>query len=469
MTDKPTVPTVSLAADSATPRGESARPLWAKEGLEIDPAIVRYCAGEDWQLDAELLACDLRGTLAHVRGLQEIDALTEPEANQLRTGLETLLAEHLAGAFRPTPEDEDGHSAIERALCERLGEVGKKVHLGRSRNDQVLTATRLWLKEQLRVAAQLCVQSAETALTRADELQDMYLPGYTHLQRAVPSTVGYWFAGHAESLLEDAEALWGASDLIDASPLGTAAGYGVNLPLARDLSARELGFSRLIVNGLAAQNGRGRLEAHALSALMCAMGTVRRMAWDLSLFAMSEMGFVRLPEAYTTGSSIMPNKRNPDVVEIMRAAFGDVAGAHAAILQVIALPSGYQRDAQRTKSPMMKSVAVAIDTLSLLPALLSQLFFDATRASAALDAGMLATDRAVELSVAGMPFRDAYRQVAKELKANEAAHDEVALTQAAARSIAQRISLGAPGHLALERLWARARELRAAREPAARR
>lgn len=435
------------------------RPLWAKDGLEIDPAIVRYCAGEDWKLDARLLGCDLRGTLAHVSGLREINALSANEAEALQKELRTLLAEHEAGTFLPTPDDEDGHSAIERVLCERLGDVGKKVHLGRSRNDQVLTATRLWLKEQLATAASLCVKSAETAFQRAEKLQGAYLPGYTHLQRAVPSTVGYWFAGHGESLLEDAEALWAASDLIDASPLGTAAGYGVNLPLARDLCAGELGFSRLIVNGLAAQNGRGRLEAHALSALLCAMGTVRRLAWDLSLFSMSELGFVRLPEAYTTGSSIMPNKRNPDVVEIMRAAFGDVAGAHAAILQVIALPSGYQRDTQRTKQPMMQSVAVALDTLFLLPTLLSELHFDAERANAAVDAGMLATDRAVELSVGGMPFRDAYRQVAHELKANDDAADEEVLKKGAVQSVAGRISLGGPGNLALERLRQRAHSL----------
>lgn len=445
------------------------RPLWAKDGLDIDPAIVRYCAGEDWKLDAQLLACDLRGTLAHVSGLRAIEALSTEETEALQNALRDLLVEHEAGAFLPGPDDEDGHSAIERVLCERLGDVGKKVHLGRSRNDQVLTATRLWLKEQLGQAAALCLQSAETSFQRAEELQQMYLPGYTHLQRAVPSTVGYWFAGHGESLLEDAEALWAASDLVDASPLGTAAGYGVNLPLARDLCANELGFSRLIVNGLAAQNGRGRLEAHALSALLCAMGTVRRLAWDLSLFSMSELGFVRLPEAYTTGSSIMPNKRNPDVVEIMRAAFGDVAGAHAAILQVIALPSGYQRDTQRTKQPMMQSVAVALDTLFLLPTLLAELRFDAERASTAIDAGMLATDRAVELSVGGMPFRDAYREVAKELKANEGTADAATLAKGAARSIEERISLGAPGYLAIERLRQRAKDLQQGRPTFARR
>lgn len=437
----------------------STRPLWAKEGLELDEGIVRYCAGDDWLLDRELLACDLEGTKAHVKGLVAISALARDEGERLLAGLDALLEEHARGEFAPTPDDEDGHSAIERALCERLGEVGKRVHLGRSRNDQVLTAMRLWMKERLANAARLCLESARTALARAEETSAVVLPGYTHLQRAVPSTAGFWFAAQAESLVDDAEALLGARRLLDASPLGTAAGYGVNLALDRDLVAQELGFPRLVVNGMCAQNGRGRLEAHALSALLCAMGTVRRLAWDLSLFAMAELGFVKLPERYTTGSSIMPNKRNPDVVEIMRAAFADVAGAHAEVLQVLSLPSGYQRDLQRTKGAVLRGVKAASDTLALLPALLREVGFDEARAALALDEGMFATDRAVELSVSGLPFRDAYRQVAKELQERSGSRAPEELLEAARQSVTARVSPGAPGALLLERIAARADEV----------
>lgn len=428
------------------------KPLWAKAGIELDEEIIRYCAGNDWQLDHELLAFDLLGSIAHVKGLMSIEALTESEGEALLSGLHLLLEEHRAGQFSTTPDDEDGHSAIERALTERLGEVGKRVHLGRSRNDQVLTATRLWLMARLREAAELCLRAAEVALDRAATTTDQFLPGYTHLQRAVPSSVGFWFAGHAESWLEDALALSQAATLLDASPLGTAAGYGVNLALDREGAQAELGFERMIINGLCAQNGRGRLEAHAISALLCAMGTVRRFSWDLSLFAMSELGFVRLPTSYTTGSSIMPNKRNPDVVEIMRAAFADVAGAHTAVLQVLSLPSGYQRDLQRTKAPVMTATKVALDTMRLLPALLRQIEFVESAAAAALDTGMLATDRAVDLAVSGVPFRDAYRQVAQELQEDADASEAAALLPKARQSLAARTSLGGPGNLMLDRL-----------------
>ena len=435
------------------------RPLWAKEGVELDDDIVRYCAGDDWLLDKELLGFDLLGSIAHVKGLVAISALETSDGERLLSALEALFEEHKRGTFSPTPDDEDGHSAIERALVERLGESGKRVHLGRSRNDQVLTATRLWMREKLAHASRLCIESARVALQRAEETQHLLLPGYTHLQRAVPSTAGFWFAGHAESLLEDAEAIARACALLDASPLGTAAGYGVNLPLDRDLAAKELGFSRLVVNGMCAQNGRGRLEAHALSALLCAMGTVRRLAWDLSLFSMAELSFVRLPDRFTTGSSIMPNKRNPDVVEIMRAALADVAGAHVEVWSTLSLPSGYQRDLQRTKGAVMRGVKASLATLSLLPALLSEMAFDEERAASALDDGMLATDRAVELAAEGMPFRDAYRQVARELAEAEGGRSREELVEAARASVRARRSPGAPGALQIDRIAARADEV----------
>jgi len=439
-------------------RSAPSSPLWAAEGTTVDAHIVAFCAGEDAVLDPLLLEDDLICTRAHVRGLGRIGILDDGEVALLVDALGVLIDEYRAGAFTMSPQDEDGHSAIERTLVERLGDAGKKVHTGRSRNDQVLVATRHFLRRKLDAIAGDLFDAAEVALSRAEVSASVLLPGYTHLQRAVPSTVGFWFAGHAESLLVDAQAVLDARRLLDGCPLGTAAGYGVNLPLDRDGVAKELGFGHVELNGLAAQNGRGRLEAHVVSALLTAMGTVRRLAWDLSLFTTGEYAFVRLPSRWTTGSSIMPNKRNPDVVELLRASFSTVAAAHAELLHATALPSGYQRDLQLTKGPAMRAVATSARSVALLKELLVDVEFDATRTEAAMERAMLATDRAVELAVAGVPFRDAYRQVKAELEAGEGD-----LVESCRESIRARVSPGAPGALGLETLKARLVAARASR------
>ncbi len=426
---------------------DTATPLWAADGLDIDAEIQRYCAADDAVLDNALLHADIRASRAHAVGLKACGILSAEEQATLDQHLAALQVEAKAGTFRCAPSDEDGHSAIERELVARAGDVGKKVHTGRSRNDQILVATRLWLRDELATLQRFCLAAAKAGLDAAEATHSVVMPGYTHLQRAVPSTVGFWYAGHAESLLEDAQALGDLHALINRSPLGTAAGYGVNLDLERDLVAKELGFDSLVINGLCAQNGRGRLDAHVLGALLMPMGTARRIAWDLSLYAMGEMAFVKLPNRWTTGSSIMPNKRNPDVIELVRGAFGEVAGAHTELLHVTALPSAYQRDLQRTKAPLMRGVSAARATLALLPRLLSEISFDADACAAALEPAMLATDKATTLAAQGVPFREAYRQIKEE-----GAQDVGDLKAASALSIASRTSLGSPGALALDRL-----------------
>ena len=428
-------------------------PLWAADGVQVDAAIVGFCRGDDAKLDLDLLYEDLIASRAHVRGLGQAGVLDDDEVNTLVTHLDALIDAHAQGAFSLEDDDEDGHSAIERALIERAGDVGKKVHTGRSRNDQVLVATRLWLKGRLMTIARHTLQAARVCLERAAE-PAVVMPGYTHLQQAVPSTSAFWFAGHAESLLEDLEAVFGALAVIDSCPLGTAAGYGVNIDLARAWVQKELGFGRVQLNGLAAQNSRGRFEAQALAGLLSVCSTIRRIAWDLSLFTTEEFGFVRLPARFCTGSSIMPNKKNPDVVELMRAQMAQVAGAHAELLQVTSLPSGYQRDLQLTKAPMMRGVNAALSTVALLPELMHTLEFDADRCRAALRPALLATDEATDLALSGVPFRDAYRQVKERLHALSTSSDD-ALAERAAESVAARLSLGGPGALALHVLDAR--------------
>ncbi len=288
--------------------------------------MLRYTSRDDWQLDQRLLAYDLRATTAHVRGLARIGVLSEAERDALVRELEVLAAQNEAGELRLTEDDEDGHSAIEAALVARIGDAGKKVHTGRSRNDQVLVATRLYERDALDELAENATTGARALLDLARREAETPMPGYTHLQRAVPSSVGYWAASFVEGLTDAIDVVRATRALVDRCPLGGAAGFGVNLPLDRVGVARELGFAGVALNPLASQTSRGIIEAQILAAAWQVMAVSRRLAWDLSLFAMSELAFIRLPEAFTTGSSIMPQKRNPDVVELMRAACSVVQG-----------------------------------------------------------------------------------------------------------------------------------------------
>jgi argininosuccinate lyase len=277
------------------------------------------------------------------------------------------------------------------------------------------------------------------------------MPGYTHLQGAVPSSVGLWLGEFAEAFLDDCELARATRAWIDRSPLGTAAGYGVNLPLDREGVARALGFARLQWNPIYAQNSRGKFELALLGALAQPLLDVRRLAWDLSLYTTAEFAFVKLPDRYTTGSSIMPNKRNPDVVELLRAAYGVVAGATAEVEAALSLPSGYHRDLQATKGPVLRALDGALLALDLLPDLVRGLEFDRARMRAAIGPDLFATDRAVDLAASGMPFREAYQRVAKEL-------GQLA-PPAPEESLKARVSPGGPGQLGLDRLQARLGEL----------
>ncbi len=270
------------------------------------------------------------------------------------------------------------------------------------------------------------------------------MPGYTHLQRAVPSSIGLWMGGFAEAFTDDLAFAATVLDLVDSSPLGTAAGYGVNLALDRDGVAAELGFSRIQVNPMAAQNSRGKFEIMALQAAAHAMQDVRRLAWDLSLFTTSEFNFVKLPASYTTGSSIMPNKSNPDVVELLRGKVATVEGAILEIQAVLSLPSGYQRDLQLTKAPLLRGIRAALQALAIVPPLIRGLEFNEENMRRAISLEMFATDIALAETVKGVPFRAAYLEAKKSL--DQAGDPDVA------SSLAQRVSPGACGDLQLDRI-----------------
>ncbi|KGM51945.1 argininosuccinate lyase [Lysobacter concretionis Ko07 = DSM 16239] len=417
------------------------RLLWQKPGVQVDERIQHFCAGDDVILDREFFLFDIQASRAHAQGLQLIGILDADELAGIERELTALAADFSAGSFVLDETFEDGHSAIEARLIERLGDAGRKIHTGRSRNDQVLVATRLWLKDRLSRLHALCRESAEVALARAEVEATLPLPGYTHLQRAVVSSAGMWWSAWAEAFIDDAVRARDTLAWVDANPLGSAAGYGVNLPLAREHTTAALGFGRMQVSATYAQLSRGKFEMAAIDALSSAMLDLRRLAWDLSLFTSAEFGFVALPAQYTTGSSIMPNKRNPDVIELMRASYASVAAGRTEVEQLLSLPSGYHRDLQFTKGAIFHAFGRGLGALELLPDLLRNLEWKPDAMRAALDSSMYATDLAVDLAREGMPFRDAYRQAADPARWEQGDADA---------SLAARVSPGAAGDLRLD-------------------
>ncbi|PPT78897.1 argininosuccinate lyase [Xanthomonas arboricola pv. populi] len=427
--------------------------LWQKPGVAVDAKIQSFLAGDDVILDREFFLYDIAASKAHAQGLQHIGILSLQELGGLSEQLDLLAADFRSGAFVLDERYEDCHSAIEARLTERLGDAGRKIHTGRSRNDQILVATRLWLKDKLQRVAELGAEIAKVALDRAHAEAALPVPGYTHIQRAVVSSAGMWWAGWAEAFIDDAVRAADTLRLVDSNPLGTAAGYGVNLPLDRAHTTAELGFARLQVSPIYAQLSRGKYELAALEALGSATLDLRRIAWDLSLFTSGEFAFVALPAQYTTGSSIMPNKRNPDVIELMRATHASVAAARTEIEQLLSLPSGYHRDLQSSKGAIVHGFGRGLAALELLPALLANLEWRPDKLRAAIDSGMYATDVAVEAAVAGVPFREAYKAAAESA-------DTAGKGRTPEGSLAARVSPGAAADLQLDLLRARWEALR---------
>ncbi|KRE88328.1 argininosuccinate lyase [Frateuria sp. Soil773] len=420
------------------------QPLWQKSDVKIDARIMRFLAGDDVLLDREFFLHDIAASKAHVEGLANIGVVSADEAAALKRELDALAADFAGGAFVLDDRYEDGHSAIEARLTERLGDAGRRVHTGRSRNDQILVATRLWLKDKLAELQTHCRAIAQVCLERAAQ-PAVPLPGYTHLQRAVVSSTAMWFAGFAEGFIDNTLRARQVAELIDANPLGTAAGYGVNLKLDREHTTRALGFARMQVSPVYAQLSRGKFEMAVLEAIGGALLDLRRLAWDLSLFTTAEFGFVTLPAEYTTGSSIMPNKRNPDVVELLRASYASVAAARCEIEQLLSLPSGYQRDLQFSKGSLFHGVRHGLAALELVPDLLARMRWNEAAMRAAIEPAMYATDVAIEQAAAGVPFRDAYRAAAEAAGAAGQGRTPEA-------SLAARVSPGAGNDLRLDAL-----------------
>jgi argininosuccinate lyase len=390
--------------------------LWDK-GAPLDERVLRYTAGEDHAFDDRLVEYDVRASIAHAQMLHAQGLLTKDDLEAIRSALTELAAAHARGEWKVLLEHEDGQTALETLLTQRIGEAGERVHLGRSRNDQVLTALRLYLRDAVEALAQGTAAVAQALDELAAREGSVELPGYTHMQQAMPSSVALWAGGFAAEFRDDVEGLQQVGRRLAKSPLGSAAGYGTpNLPLDRESTRRELGFDVVHQPVTAVQLSRGKAEAQLLFEITMIMQDAGRLAADLLLFYTQEFSFVELPDAFTTGSSIMPQKRNPDVFELIR---GRSATAQACLVEVLAivarLPSGYQRDLQLIKAPLFRGIDVCLDTLAILPAALAGVKFRRDRIR--LDPSIHAAAQANELVVReGISFREAYRRIGAKLR-----------------------------------------------------
>jgi argininosuccinate lyase len=414
--------------------------LWDRGG-RVDAVIERFTVGRDPELDLRLLPFDALASAAHATMLAEIGILTRDEADALLAELAAIATDARAGRMTIAREEEDGHTAIENRLTARLGDAGRRIHTGRSRNDQVIAAVRLWGREMVLAQLAAVLDLAERLLALAVDHRDVSVAGYTHTRQAMPSTVGFLFAAHAEGLLDAAPWLQTAFQHVNRSPLGSASGYGVGLPLHRERVAELLGFATLQRNTLAVQNDRGKTEHLLLGAALAPALDMGRLAADLIWFSSEELGYIRLAEAVTTGSSIMPQKRNPDVLELIRAAGARLRARHGEIAGIYApLPSGYHRDLQLTKEPFLEGMAGALDILHAMVPVLDTLEVDRERCRAALETSIGATDALYRRVAQGEPFRAAYKAVATD--------PEAAVEGDPAEGWQTRTHTGAPGALA---------------------
>lgn len=390
--------------------------LWDK-GKTLDQRILEFTAGEDHRLDERLVAYDVTASIAHAQMLSAQGLLATDDCAAIVEGLTALGKAHANGDWSIELEDEDAHTALERRLTDRIGQAGGRVHLGRSRNDQVLTALRLYLKDAIAELAELAGKVAGALDQLAARQGDIALPGYTHMQPAMPSSVALWAQGFAAEISDDQEGLLAALRRADKSPLGSAAGYGTpKLPIDRAATAAALGFASVQEPVTSVQLSRGKAEAGLIFELSLLSTDLSRLATDLVLFYMEELAFVSLPAEMTTGSSIMPQKRNPDVFELVRAASATVHGALFEALAITQkLPSGYHRDLQRLKSPLFRSIDLTSDCLAILAHALGALEFrsDNIRLGKELFAAEQANAMVLEQ---GISFREAYRRVAEELE-----------------------------------------------------
>ena len=394
-----------------------AKKLWEKN-IDVNPEIERFTVGRDRVLDTMLARYDVLGSLAHCKMLESIEMLTSEERLQLRQGLWGIYSAVMTGTFIIENGVEDVHSQVELMLTRALGDIGKKIHSGRSRNDQVLLDLKLFTRHELQEICEAVIALFDALQKQSEKHKEVLMPGYTHLQVAMPSSFGLWFGAYAESLADDMLFLQAAYKMCNRNPLGSAAGYGSSFPLNRTMTTELLGFDSMNYNVVYAQMGRGKCEKNIAFALASVAGTLSKLAFDACMFNSQNFGFVKLPAECTTGSSIMPHKKNPDVFEIMRAKCNRLQALPMDITMIMNnLPSGYFRDLQIIKELFLPAFAELKECLAMATYIIERIEVNKEILCDSRYDAMFSVEEVNRLATEGMPFRDAYKKVGLDIEA----------------------------------------------------
>ena len=393
--------------------------LWEKT-VQVNHDVETYTVGRDREMDMYLARYDVLGSLAHITMLESINLLTADELEQLTAALREIYAEIEAGNFTIEDGIEDVHSQVELMLTRRLGDVGKKIHSGRSRNDQVLVDLRLFIRSELESVVEHLTALFKALVEQSNRYKNVLMPGYTHLQVAMPSSFGLWFGAYAESLVDDLTVLQAAYKVTNRNPLGSAAGYGSSFPLNRTMTTRLLGFESLDFNVVYAQMGRGKTERIVAQALANVAATMAKLAFDACMYNSQNFGFIKLPDEFTTGSSIMPHKKNPDVFELTRAKCNKLQALPYEITLITNnLPCGYFRDLQMIKESFLPAFADLKNILVMVTAMVSQVKVNEKILDDSRYDLMFSVEEVNRLASEGMPFRDAYKKVGLDIEAGK--------------------------------------------------
>jgi len=417
--------------------------LWQTSSTKLHPMVEKYTVGNDYLLDQRLIPFDIEASVAHAKALKKAGILNQEELQKLVKTLAELLNLYNDGKFVLQQSDEDCHTAIENFLVEKLGQLGKKIHTGRSRNDQVLVATRLYTRKKIKQISQEVIKLEKVFLQMAKKYEFVPMPGFTHTRRAMPSSIGHWAASYLEELINNHMLLESAYKLNDQNPLGAVAGFGINLNIDRNYTSKLLHFKRTQVNSLYAVNSRGLTESYILSVLTQIMMTLGRLSNEMIWFSTPEFNFFNLPLEFTTGSSIMPQKRNPDVFEIVRSNVNVIVGLQTQTKDICKnLISGYNRDTQLTKEPLIKGMGITRRSLEVLSLVMKKIKPNIKVLMNSFTPELFATHEAIKYVKQGMPFRDAYQKVKENL-------DKIEISDPVS-AIKEVKSLGAPGNLNLK-------------------
>ena len=391
--------------------------LWEKS-VQVDKDIERYTIGRDREMDLYLAPYDVLGSMAHITMLESIGLLTCDELDILLREMKLIYRDALEGRFVIEEGIEDVHSQVELILTRRLGDIGKKIHSGRSRNDQVLIDLKLYMRHEIEAIVKAVRELFDMLQTQSERYRNVLMPGYTHLQVAMPSSFGLWFGAYAESLVDDLQVLQGAYRVVNRNPLGSAAGYGSSFPLRRQMTTDLLGFDSMAYNVVYAQMGRGKTERIVAQALGGIAGTIAKLAFDACMFSSQNFGFIKLHDAFTTGSSIMPHKKNPDVFELTRAKCNKLQGVPEQIMMITNnLPSGYFRDLQIIKEVFLPTFDELKDILRMVTLMMEHITVNEHILDDPRYDLMFSVEEVNRLASEGMPFRDAYKKVGLDIEA----------------------------------------------------